>query len=357
MSKLIRHANFQEARKQLVKTLQRPGKGRIIFIIGPSGVGKTTVRWAVQRELMGKPAYWERGQIPIIEVLARLDKQSYFSSRSLVEALVQELFVPQLKWLRDGGEPNDEAVEAICREIDEAKAVWDESYCRKDSEPQRWRTFERLADARKTWLVCIDQAAALCTNHKNKDPADHIINLMTLAESTGLNFVLSGIHAAAALWEDRPEIRRRCDIIWMRPYSHQRQADRDLFLQVLKTFESHGGYAGKNLLIKMAPELLSASAGVFGVLEKILNEARFRAEADERQKVSNGDIEASFYGARDYKKLWEDVERFEEIMGPADVGARAAIVASRWAKPNVASPAADPPDQQVKDGEGRGGET
>jgi energy-coupling factor transporter ATP-binding protein EcfA2 len=352
MLQLVRHANFQEARKQLIQTLQRPEKGRMIFIIGPSGVGKTTMRWAVLRELMGKPAHWERGQIPIIEVLARLDKQSYFSSRSLVEALVEQLFVPQLKWLRDTGERNDEAVEAICREVAEAKSVWDEGYNSKVNEPQRWSTFERLAIARRTWLVCIDQAAALCTNHRNKDPADHIINLMTLAESSGLNFVLSGIHTAAALWEDRPEIRRRSDIIWMRPYSHQRRADRDLFLQVLKTFQSDVGYAGKNLLIKMAPELMSACAGVFGVLEKILKEARFRAEADERQEVSKGDIEASYYGARDYKKVWEDVERFEEIMGHADVRARAAIVAARWANPNAASPASGAPERQVKGNEG-----
>lgn len=54
-----------------------------MFIIRPSGVGKTTMRRSVMREMFGNPACWNCGRIPLVETFATLPHGAYFSSRQL----------------------------------------------------------------------------------------------------------------------------------------------------------------------------------------------------------------------------------------------------------------------------------
>lgn len=48
----IRHPKLEEAHNQLMNILQTPGERYIIFIVGPTGVGKTTVRRGVEKEIV-----------------------------------------------------------------------------------------------------------------------------------------------------------------------------------------------------------------------------------------------------------------------------------------------------------------
>lgn len=330
MSKLILHTNFQAARDQLKRALERPERGRFIFVVGPSGSGKTTMRRIILRELVGKPSLWGGGRLPVIEVFALLEQNAYFSSRGLVEGLVEQCFVPDIRWLHNDRGPYDASVIQIDREIENAKAIWENGYRSNEPERRRWQTLQQLMEARHIWLACIDQAAALCTNHRNTDPADHILNLMSVIERQNINILLSGVHGTAALWAERPEVRRRSDIIWVCPYTDRRKEDRDPFISLLQSLAQRFTLSKPNLLLEMVHDLMAASAGIYGVLEKILTDASAKATGEGRAALIKRDIEASFYGNRDLNKLWDDVHLFEEAKRSDMVGNRAEQVAKRW---------------------------
>lgn len=330
MNRIFPHAQFLEARVELKRALENPKRGRFIFVIGPSGIGKTTVRHAILRTICGNPACWGAGRIPAVEVFALLAQRAYFNPRSLAESLVYELIAPNPRWLRDSDDPDNPTYASVKEEIERAHRELLGMPRPKGTERSMWQLFQQLAASRGMWLAAIDQAHALCTNHRNKDPADHILNLMSILDSGDLNFLLSGVHGAADLWAQRPEVRRRSTVIWMRPYSYERGEDRDPFLTLLRTLGAGYSFSRPALLFEMAAELMAASAGIFGVLSKILAEAKDRADRAGRCAITKHDITDSYYGDRDYEKMWEDVKFFETVMRSANTKARAVMVANAW---------------------------
>jgi histone H3/H4 len=330
MNRIFPHAQFVGARAELKRALENSQRGRFIFVIGPSGIGKTTVRQAILRAICGNPACWGEGRIPVIEVFALLAQRAYFNSRSLAESLVHELIAPNPRWLRDNDDPANPLYVTVKGEIDRAHRELLGVPWPKGTERSMWQLFQQLAASRGMWLAAIDQAHALCTNHRNKDPADHILNLMSILDGGDLNFLLSGVHGVADLWAQRPEVRRRSTLIWMRPYSYERREDRDPFLILLRTLGAEYSFSRPALLFEMAAELMAASAGIFGVLSKILADAKECADRAGRYAITKNDITGSYYGERDYEKMWEDVKFFETVMRSANTKARAVMVASTW---------------------------
>jgi len=55
---LLEHPHFVEARGRLRAVLGNPTAGRMIFLVGPTGVGKTTLRHAVFRGVKVKSGVW-----------------------------------------------------------------------------------------------------------------------------------------------------------------------------------------------------------------------------------------------------------------------------------------------------------
>jgi len=330
MSKIYPHMHFVGPRNELQRALENPARGRLIFVIGPSGVGKTTVRRALLRKICGNPAYWGAGRVPVIEVFALLAQNAFFSSRSLVESMVHELYKPDLRWLRDDDDPSNRRYQSVKAKVERAHKELQQMPLPRRTERVMWQQFQLLAGARGLWLTAIDQAHALCTNHRNTDPADHILNLMSILEKEDMNILLSGVHGVADLWAQRPEVRRRSTVIWMPPYSYERKQDRDPFLVLLRTLSQGYSFSKPALLFDMADELMAASAGIFGVMSKILIDARERADRDGRAAITKADITNSYYGERDYEKMWEDVRFFEAVMRSADTRSRAVVVSRAW---------------------------
>lgn len=330
MPTIFPHKHFVGPRQELKAALQDQERGRFIFVIGPSGVGKTTLRRTILRKMCGNPAEWGGGRIPVIERSALLSKGAHFSSFGLAKSLVWQLFAPDVRWLRDEDNLKDPLYMDVSAMIESSHRQLDGFRMPKGSEDDLWQLFQRFAPSRGVWLTAIDQAHALCTNHINMSPADHILNLLSILEHTDMNILLCGVHGAAELWATRTEVRRRSTVIWMPPYSYERKEDRDPFLTLLRTLGEGYSFSTPNLLFNMAAELMAASAGIFGVLEKILSDAKKLADSAGRRSISKGDITASYYCQKDFDKLWKDVALFQEAMRPANTKIVAARVSSAW---------------------------
>lgn len=312
---LLEHPHFVEARERLRAVLGNPTAGRMIFLVGPTGVGKTTLRHAVFRDLVGSPRQWGQGRIPLVEVYAELQTNAYFTSKGFAQALVEMVTFPRLGWMKGGA--HREACEVFEREVDQARAQLDGVDYSRVPETRLWSTFTNLARARALKTISIEQAASLCVVRRNKQPADHILHLMGIAEQLELNFVLTGVPAMAQLWMTRPEIRRRSHIIWMRPYTPYGEEDSKHFVGLLRAFERE--YAFEHGVLRgMIEDLFLETAGIVGELIRLADDSKMRAEQAGREAISTADLRASFHNDAAGQQMLQDVQLFEELCAPGD---------------------------------------
>lgn len=330
--RLVQHPAYEDARRRLRTALDDHRPGHMVFIIGPSGVGKTTLRHSVMQELFGNPYQWGRGRAPAVQVFATLPNRAYYSSKDMARNLVDELHAPRLDWLLKGSSLPRQTVLTIEAELEECRRVWNGIRPMRATEGEWWAMFERGLLARGCKYVSIDQVTALLKNHRDTSPADHTLHLMALAESAGVMCLMTGVHEAVRLWDVHSELRRRVTTVWAPPYSDTRPGDRIPFLRLLKFLGAREQLYRKDLLLRMASEVLAATGGVIGEVMQLLDRARKCATEDGSDRIAKRHIEASYYGDVELLSLWRDIEAFEYAMRAGSVQKRAALARMRWDK-------------------------
>lgn len=329
--KLIQHPGYVGPRRRLREVMDDHRPGHMIFIIGPSGAGKTTMRHSVMQEMFGHPMYWGQGRIPAIEAFVTLPSKAYFSSRELAKKLADELHTPTLDWLLRDSTIDISVAAAIQSELAESAAVWGHLDLKRATEGERWAVFQKCVVARSCKYVSLDQVTALLVNHRDTSPADHTLHLMALAEATGTMFVMTGVHDASRLWAVHSELRRRVITVWVPPYSEKRSEDRISFLRLLKSLSGRYLLSKKDLLLMMFSDLLAATGGVIAELIELLDRAARLAAEQDSPRILKRHIEHSYYNDEELTTLWRDIDAFERAMAAGDVSKRSALIKARWA--------------------------
>ncbi|GHD72577.1 hypothetical protein GCM10007164_20340 [Luteimonas padinae] len=311
MLEIIPHRNFLAAQARLRRALTDHRPGRLIVVIGVGGVGKTTLRWSVLRELYGNPRHWGIGKIPVIEVMAILGAKAYFNSKALAEESLDQLHMPDLSWLTRGAKTTPE-IEMIEEALAASREFW-KGASRNLTEAGSWNAFKKNARERDMKIFSLEHASALCINHKDTRPAQHIINLMSIMEATGAMGVLTTIQDGAALWKGRSEVRRRMDVIWMAPYDVSKPEDLKCYLGLLKRIAAPYSFNPQNLLERLAPEIAAATAAVYAEMVNLFQRAEESAHDAGRTELIEADFHEAYYSADDLETLWSDVARFWEV--------------------------------------------
>lgn len=330
---VIEHFTYEATRAELRAALDNFRPGHMVFLIGPSGAGKTTLRHAVMQEVFGNPRYWGKGRIPAIETISMLPNNAFFNSRELAKDLREQLHVPSLRWLFNGNRSLDSAVkEQLEREVQEARTVWSQLRSKPMTEGDYWRSIQWSLPARGCKLVSVEQANGLLKNRRNTLPADHTLHLLSVAENAGVMFIMTGVPECIELWAVHHELRRRVIPVWFRPYSANQKEDHNHYLRLLKTLSTKYNLSRPDLLGLMAYDLLAATGGLLGHLISVMETARSKAAIDGSRAIKKSHIKDAFYSDTDLSRVWKDVHEFEAACRPGNVTKRSAIIAAEWAE-------------------------
>lgn len=328
---LIQHTGYARPRARLMAEMTAFRPGHVICLIGPSGGGKTTMRHSVMQEMFGNPVYWGQGRIPAIEVFAMLPNRAYFSSKELARSIANELHVPNLNWLFRDSQLDPEVVSRIQAQVRESAATWAHLGTRPRSEGDYWNQVQRGVPARDCKYISLDQVTALLVNHRDTSPADHALHLMALAESAGVMLVMTGVQSATRLWAIHSELRRRVTTVWVPPYSDKRRDDRIPFLKLLRSVSAKYPLSNKDLLLRLASDILAGTGGVFAEVVQLLDRAVVKMTEEGRSTLLKRHLDDAYYGDEDLTTLWRDIGEFERAMAAGDVRKRSALVSVRWA--------------------------
>jgi len=317
---IVPHPAFVRAQNALVRALDTDQRGQIIFVIGLSGSGKSEIRYEAMQAFAGAPDQWPDGHLPAIALRAAPTDRSRFNPKEFMTRFYLELHEPDLRWLVGRNVINDPDLGHRRADARLTDAFWIDMR-RRTTEHQLRTYVERMTPARGVRAIFVEEAASLTYTHTSKDPENHMVNYMCLAEEIGITLVLFGVPRTAKLWQGNAEIFRRSRFVYVERYRLNNAEDRINFERLAVSLAQGYTFSRRNLLRQHMDFAYASSAGVCGELKSYLLRADDLREGDGAESITEAHLEGAIQSEAALKTLHADAAEFDLLRTPADSNA------------------------------------
>ena len=255
------HPKLKEVFKSVMNSIDKPGGASIIMIIGPTGVGKTTLRLEIEKKLIeiALPELIEdRGKIPVIGVEAVAPESGNFNwkdyyTRALIaleEPLIQHKIsfdynIPEIRRNSQGNILIKQSVAAN----------------------KLRQALENALTHRRPDIFFIDEAHHLSKMSSGKKLEDQMDCIKSIANMTGVLHGLFGTYQMNVMHDLNSELSRRTVNIHFPRYKLDNPKDFKAFLRALFTFQKHLPLNVEPDLVKRWDYLYERSLGCVGILK------------------------------------------------------------------------------------------
>jgi len=207
-AKRIKHTSVGEAFGTLIGALQQPRPESVIVLIGPSGVGKSTLVAAAEDRLQkihAERMAHDPGFLPYLSSRAPTPLDGHFNWKDLhirflvnaAEVLIDRKVLPRFEMNLDG------------RKLDSTKGLVRE---------ELRRSLESLVRNRNVLVIMIDEASALLRLKRGSVPSLQFEILKSLAVELKIPIVLVGAYDLLGILEGTGQLLRRSQIIHLQRY-------------------------------------------------------------------------------------------------------------------------------------------
>lgn len=301
----IKHTRIKQVIDEL-DTLIYPGsQDSILLVIGPTGVGKSTLaRYMVEEAL--KDAAQEMntnaGIIPAIYVEAPSSGEDDFSWRMFYTQALAEL-----------GE--DLSAPKVAYGIDPTTGRMVRPRGMSLNGLAGLRTsVERCLTERDTRFVVIDEAAHIIRQTRRSRLEIQLDTLKSLANKGSSQMVMVGSYDLYQLVSLSGQLARRIHVVHCERYRQDRPEDVLAFTSCLQKFQSLLPQLWGDELLQYAKALHENTLGCIGTLSSVLTRAAKLAETD--KKWSIGALERALLTEAQRTRILEEILAGEEAINP-----------------------------------------
>jgi energy-coupling factor transporter ATP-binding protein EcfA2 len=256
------HPRLLAARDQLMDAVDGAAPGSLVMLLGPTGVGKTTLRMKAEQLLaqqMGQVLAADRGRLPFVsvEVMApengRFRWKDYFSRflMAMAEPVINGKLI-RSPYLLNGDLPENIPEIATCSSSDLEYAI------------------ERALQYRRPPVVFIDEAQHLARIASGRKLSDQLDVIKSIANRTKIVHVLLGTYELLAFRNLSGQLSRRSVDLHFARYSADSSEDRQIFKNILLTFQKQLPFAEEPDLLDRWEFLYERSVGCVGILKEWL---------------------------------------------------------------------------------------
>lgn len=317
----------------------------IVVVIGPSGVGKTTLLERIRESILERHRVQMQERpdfLPIISTMAVADGHRRFNWRRLYrDALVAlgDAFADERKQTDDGAQR------------------WLQGMGLRESGHALRLQLEQEVKLRGTKVWMLDEAQHVVMGGASGVPGDQFDVLKSIAQLTRMTIILSGTDQLRRYLGTSSQLSRRSEVV---PFPHYRWDDaseQKMFARVAVTLL-------KRLPVKGYPDVKEnlqffylGSLGCVGVIKDWIARAFARALQHDREDLSMEDFHATQLAPRVRKTMLRDIHAGQEADAELDLeiadtlmpmqssrttGSKKPANVRGRAKPGVRSPRRDP---------------
>ncbi len=279
----VAHPRLVEAKEALVNAVRGAEPNSLIFVFGPTGVGKTTLRLKTEQLItaeMLSELREDRTRIPVASVEAIAPESGSFNWRDHYKRLLHQLDEPLIDH-KLGRQGEGSLTASIPRFMPPSKAVGTE---------YRYAV-EQAVRYRRPVAVMIDEAQHLGKIASGRRLLDQLDVVKSIANQTKTVHVLFGTYDLLAFRNLNAQLSRRSIDVHLARYRADDSEDRQTFINVVRSFEKELPFEDRPDLVNDWEFLYERSLGCVGVLKEWLVRAATVA-ARKGGRLTRANIEA-----------------------------------------------------------------
>lgn len=304
--KIVAHPRLKEVYQMLLEAIDQPTGGSLIFVFGPTGVGKTTLRLRVERQLtevalpnlMQDPSW-----IPVVGIEAISPESGQFNWKDYYKRALACLDEPLI------ADKVDYGIQGIHRNH-EGRLVF--RYTLAAAELRQ--ALEKCLLYRRPTAFIVDEAQHFKKVSRGRRLLDQMDVIKSLASVTRTMHVLVGTYELLDLTNLSAQLSRRSIDIHFPRYRPDWPEDVEAFKSILLTFQQQMPLAEEPDLVGLYDYLYEGSVGCVGVLKEWLNRALAVALRDDQSTLSLTDLEQTAESARNLLRMAREIKEGEEAL-------------------------------------------
>lgn len=259
---LFAHPKLQNALDKAYSLVTGQAGPDILIVTGPSGVGKTTLLKRLEAMILEDHAAQmeiEKDFMPVIRIDACAPLQKNFKWSDFYTRMLLRMDEHTVQYKLPFGYSMYDLIDSP-RDLISKKAT-----------PEALqRCAENCMHYRKTKVLLIDEASVMLLKGKDSSP-DHLFELIkTLSINSGAQIVLCGTYRLLEILEQSPQLIRRSRIVHMERYSNGSKVDKQVFANILRSFEKKLPMENAPELVKHADTFYLKCVGCIGILHDLL---------------------------------------------------------------------------------------
>lgn len=300
----IAHPLLVGADRTLGQVIREPAGASLILVVGPTGVGKTTLRLRTQQRLI-EDALPEldknRGRIPIAGMETVSADSGAFNWRDFYTRALVALEEPLIERKRD------EDIEGLRRKDSGRLGVQ-----LRAAAPELRRALEQCLHHRQLIAFFLDEAQHLLKVASGRGLLVQMDTIKSLASMTGTIFALFGTYELLGLTNLSAQLNRRTQLIHFPRYHCDSAEDRKAFQSLLHTLQCHMPLAEQPDLLGRWEDCYVRSLGCIGLLKSLLTRALAAAMEDGQATLGPAYLDRHAESSRTLLQMEREMEEGEK---------------------------------------------
>ncbi len=297
--KVVAHPLLKEIHQQLLQAIQEPCGTYLIFVFGPTGVGKTTLRhrleqqlWEVEQPIMKQ----NPGHIPVIGLEVAVADADSFRWRDYYKRALIALDEPMInqKTLPDHVQKKETGRYKATAEL-------------------RW-ALEQALQYRKPTAILVDEAQHFNRIAGGRRLLDQMDTIKSLANLSGTVHVLLGTYELLKLAHLSAQLDRRSYEIHFPRYRIDISEEMLAFKRTLLTFQRHLPLRGEPDFVSQAEYFYERSVGCVGVLKDWLTRSLSAVLKDGKETLTKTELEYYALPTQKLLRMAREIREGEEAL-------------------------------------------